>query len=39
MSKLRLSADEAAALVKEDDSNYDEVKAQLKAKSILEMKK
>jgi F-type H+-transporting ATPase subunit alpha len=39
MSKLRLSADEASVQVKEDDSNYDEVKAQLKAKSILEMKK
>ncbi len=39
MSKLRLSADEAGAQVKEDDSNYDEVKAQLKSKSLLEMKK
>jgi F-type H+-transporting ATPase subunit alpha len=39
MSKLRLSADEAGAQVKDDDSNYDEVKAQLKTKSLLEMKK
>jgi F-type H+-transporting ATPase subunit alpha len=39
MNILRQGADEAGALVKEDDSNYDEVKAQLKAKSLLEMKK
>jgi F-type H+-transporting ATPase subunit alpha len=39
MSMLRTSADEAGAQVKEDDSNYADVKAQLKAKSLLEMKK
>ncbi len=39
MNILRTSADEAAATVKEDDSNYADVKAQLKSKSLLEMKK
>lgn len=39
MSVLRLAANEVGATVKEDDSNYDEVKAQLKAKSLMEMKK
>jgi F-type H+-transporting ATPase subunit alpha len=36
---LKSLGNEYAAKVKEDDSNYDEVKAELKAKSLLEMKK
>ncbi len=39
MSIMRQAANEVGTQVKEDDSNYDEIKAQLKAKSLMEMKK
>jgi F0F1-type ATP synthase alpha subunit len=39
MQTLKSLGNEYAAKVKEDESNYDEVKAEYKAKSLLEMKK
>ena len=39
MQTLKSLANEYAAKVKEDESNYDEVKADCKQKSLLEMKK
>lgn len=39
LQTLKSLGNEYAAMVKEDDGNYDETKAELKKKSLLEMKK
>jgi F-type H+-transporting ATPase subunit alpha len=39
MQSLKLMAPEYGAKIKDDDSNYDQVKAELKAKSMMEIKK
>ena len=39
MQALRSKVSEFAAKVKQDDSNYDQVKADLKSKSLMELKR